>query len=451
MKLKLIAGCLSLGMLTAQLPGCSFSASVESMLSPPRLTVEQEQIYRALQISAGSQISLKYPKSGERLSAFIMEDLDGDGSDEAVVFYEVSRNAAEEIPLRICLLDQNADGTWSAISHAAAAGAEIDRVDLERLGSNPRINLIIGYSMVDGAEHAAQVFHYEEELTKSLEIPYSVMALRDLNEDGTTEMFVASAAKNAQPATATVYALNENGKYIQDELALPESLTDVSRITYGRLPVGTGNETVPAIYLDGVSGATSLRTVVLNYRDRLTMLYADSADRFPNTERSGGFQTMDVDGDGEAEIPVEMAFYGYSNVPEANPLHMTNWYVCRNGLLMREHSSYYSSQNGFIFLMPKRWERCVTARQENDEIIFYTFTLNNAENAETDSAEPLLLEPLLRLAVVTDPVAADAMQSDGYLLLRQQDSRYYLGRIEQGGKYLRLSPSELLISMRFLQ
>ena len=105
MKLKLIAGCLSLGMLTAQLPGCSFSASVESMLSPPRLTVEQEQIYRALQISAGSQISLKYPKSGERLSAFIMEDLDGDGSDEAVVFYEVSRNAAEEIPLRICLLD----------------------------------------------------------------------------------------------------------------------------------------------------------------------------------------------------------------------------------------------------------------------------------------------------------------------------------------------------------
>ena len=60
-------------------------------------------------------------------------------------------------------------------------------------------------------------------------------------------------------------------------------------------------------------------------------------------------------------------------------------------------------------------------------------------------------EPLLRLAVVTDPVAADAMQSDGYLLLRQQDSRYYLGRIEQGGKSLRLSPSELLVSMRFLQ
>ncbi len=450
MKIKLIAGCAMLSVLTAQLPGCSFSTSVESMLSPPRLTVEQEQIYRALQTSAVSQISLKYPKSGERLSAFIMEDFDGDGSDEAVVFYEVARNAADENPLRICLLDQNADGTWTAISHASAAGAEIDRVDLERLGTNPRMNLIISYSMVDGAEHAAQVFHYENKLVQSLEITYSVMELRDLNEDGTMEMFVASAAKNSQPAAADVYALNERGKYVLDELALPETMTDVSRITYGRLPVGTGNETVPAIYLDGMSGATSVRTVVLNYRENLTMLYADSADRILNTDRAGGFQTMDIDGDGEAEIPVNMAFYGYSK-PD---VLMTNWYVCRNGLLMRERSSYYSAQDGFVFLMPKRWERIVTARQENDEMVFYTFDPQAAAVGEGDAAEaaePQMIEPLLRLAVVTDPVAADAMQSDGYLLLRQQDSRYYLGRIEQGGKSLRLSPSELLVSMRFLQ
>ena len=448
---KLIACCTAVCLLTAQLPGCNFTASVESMLSPPRLTVEQEQIYKALQIAVGSQISLKYPKSGERLSAFIVEDLDGDGSDEAAVFYELGRDNVGENSLRISLLDQ-LGGEWREIDNAAAAGAEIDRVDVERLGSNPRMNLIISYSMVDGAEHAAQVFHYENEL-KALEVPYSVMALRDLDRDGTTELFVASAAKDSEPATATVYALNEDGIYSQITRELPQTLPDVSRLAYGDLPVGDGRQTVPAIYMDGVAGAKNVQTVVLNYSNsQLSILYADSPDRIQNTQRLGDYVTMDIDGDGEAEIPVAMAFYGYSKAPEEAPLRMTNWYVCRNGLLMREHSSYYSAQNGFVFLMPKRWERCVTAQQENDEIVFYTFTLADGAPAEDGSEAllPVLQTPLLRLAVVSDPVAADAMQSEGYILLRQQESRYYLGKPEDGEKQLRITAGELLVSMKFI-
>lgn len=445
---RLIAGCTALSLLTVQLPGCGLTANVESMLSPPRLTVEQEQIYQALQIAYGSQISLKYPKSGDRLSAFIFEDLDGDSFDEAVVFYEMSGSTAEENPLRICLLDQK-DGVWDAVSNAAAAGAEIDRVDIERLGSNSRMNLIISYSMVDGAEHAVQVFHYEDQLIENRRETYSAMVLRDLDMDGTTELFVASAAKASSPATADVYALDENGTYHHFSRELPSTMTDVSRIVYGELPTGTGRDTIPAIYLDGGTGATTVQTVVLTYREhQLSLLYADNAERFPKTERAGGYQTMDIDDDREAEIPVNMAFYGYSNALDSSPLVMTNWYVCRNGLLMREYSSYYSSQNSFVFLMPKRWERCVTAVQENEEIVFYTFTVDTMQ----ENPEPILLKPLLRLAVVPDPIEADAMQSEGYLLLRQQNSRYYLGKIEQDTpRSLRLTPSELLVSMRFLQ
>ena len=69
MTAKWVIGCSALSLLTAQLPACGFTASVDNLLSPPRLTAEQEEIYQVLQNSAGSQISLKYPKSGERLSA----------------------------------------------------------------------------------------------------------------------------------------------------------------------------------------------------------------------------------------------------------------------------------------------------------------------------------------------------------------------------------------------
>lgn len=438
----------ALGMLTVQLPSCGFTAGVETLLSPPRLTAEQEQIYQALQRSAGSQISLKYPKSGERLSAFIVEDLDGDDSDEAIVFYESGRNSAEENPLRLCLLDQR-DGNWRAIREYPAAGAEIERVDVAQLGTNPRTNLIISYSMVDGAEHAAEVFHYADStLTQTLSVQYSVMALRDLNRDGTMELFVASAAKAPTPAMATVYALDENGSYMQSQISLPDAFTDISRLVYGVLPTGNGQETIPAVYMDGTTGATTVQTVAMSYRgDRLWLEYADSADRFPNTERPGGCQTLDVDSDGEAEIPVNLAFYGYSGSSETPPpIYMTNWYVCRNGLLMREYSSYYAVQEGYIFRMPQRWERRVTAVAEDEEIVFYEFDASS----RTEDDEPVLQAPLLRLAVVTDPVAADAMQSEGYVLLRQMSGRYYLGRIEPGSRTLALTESELVTAMRYL-
>ena len=138
-----LACSLLLSLLTVQLPACSFNMNVESMLSPPRLTAEQEQIYHALLDSVSTQqLSLKYPKSGENLSAFTVADLDGDGSDEAIVFYESSRTTAEENPLRYHILAQK-DGKWTGIKEYTTKGAEIDRIDIAKLGSNPRTNLIL--------------------------------------------------------------------------------------------------------------------------------------------------------------------------------------------------------------------------------------------------------------------------------------------------------------------
>ena len=126
---RIVCGML-LSLLTLQLPACSFNMNVESMLSPPRLTAEQEQIYQALLSDVGgAQISLKYPKSGEHLSAFTVADLDGDGSDEAIVFFDSGRTVAEENPLRYCLLGQQ-NGKWKALKEYSTLGAEVERIDM---------------------------------------------------------------------------------------------------------------------------------------------------------------------------------------------------------------------------------------------------------------------------------------------------------------------------------
>ncbi len=433
-------------LLAGAAPSCSFSANVETLLSPPRLDAEQEQIYRALEAAVGTSISLRYPKSGERLSAFTVEDLDSDGDDEAIVFYEVLRDSSKENTLRLCLLNQE-NGQWRAVKDYTTADAEIERVDVERLGVNKRLNLIIRYGMPEGGDHTAEVFHYEDdELRRTLSLSYSDMAIRDLNGDGTLEILALTADNAQSPAAATAYALEENGDYIQSTLALPDAFTDIAGVYYAAPQTDEGSRR--AVYVDGVTGAQTISTAILSYQDnQLSFVYADTPERFPNTSRPANCPSADVDADGDAEIPVQTLFYGYDPEAQTAPeLYMTNWYECENGLLMRKYSSYYSPSEGYVFRMPARWAGKVTAVRENEEIVFYEYD----PDTPGENGRPALKTALARVCVITDPVAADAMQQSGYLLLRRRASSFWLAKAEAAGGDLRLSQSELLFLTAFI-
>lgn len=83
------------------LSGCSLTpTSMESLLSPPVRTEEQSEIYQALLSSVNTNISLVYPRSGEYTSAFVVEDIDGDGLEDALVFYQDQSQATSTTRLQ---------------------------------------------------------------------------------------------------------------------------------------------------------------------------------------------------------------------------------------------------------------------------------------------------------------------------------------------------------------
>ena len=108
---------------SAALSSCS-AASVEELLSPPRLDEEQTAIYEALRTAAGGSVSLKYPKSGQYRSAFVVENIDGEPTNEAIVFYE-KPNVAEGASIRINFLDMQEE-KWVSVYDFAASGSEVE-------------------------------------------------------------------------------------------------------------------------------------------------------------------------------------------------------------------------------------------------------------------------------------------------------------------------------------
>ena len=68
--------------------GCGYSGGVDSLLSPPRLNSEQNEVWLAMTKALQTEeIRLVYPQKGEYRSAFVMANIDEDASNEALVFY----------------------------------------------------------------------------------------------------------------------------------------------------------------------------------------------------------------------------------------------------------------------------------------------------------------------------------------------------------------------------
>ena len=90
------------------LSGCSpIQMDVEELMSPPKLTAEQAEIDSALKQALGENVKLKYPKSGDFRSAFVFHDIDGDGEEEAIVFYQLDSSSTTWLTV----MDRT-DGQW---------------------------------------------------------------------------------------------------------------------------------------------------------------------------------------------------------------------------------------------------------------------------------------------------------------------------------------------------
>ena len=59
-----------------QLSGCYPGTGTDNLLVPPKLTAEQDKIYQALEKTAGSNINLRYPQTGEYRSSFVLRNID---------------------------------------------------------------------------------------------------------------------------------------------------------------------------------------------------------------------------------------------------------------------------------------------------------------------------------------------------------------------------------------
>ncbi|MDE7192489.1 MAG: hypothetical protein K2O14_00830 [Oscillospiraceae bacterium] len=375
MKIKKMLRALFCGLMIMSICGCSAGISVENMLTAPKLDSEQSAIYQALINSVGSGVKLKYPKSGDYRSAFVLKNIDGEEGDEALVFYESQTVQSGESALRLKILDKDG-GSWSAVYDIACVGSEVDSISFARLGDTENVDIIICYSLLNQSEKLFSVLNYSDGIPVELfSSTYACLEVIDLNADGSDELVCVVNDKANKVSTAMMFTNSEEGFVKLSETQLGGEASDYVRTVKGQL-----SESTTALFLDYSRGAGKYGTdVVYCYGNRLVTPEGGAGliSRFTN-DYMADIPCSDIDNDGFIEIPSTTPLPGYETLTRPEQLCAVRWYTVNDDNFTMEHYSYFSSKYSFALLFPNRWQGVVSAvvNFADNEIVFISYSVD---------------------------------------------------------------------------
>ena len=396
------------------LSGCSTSASVDTLLAPPKLSEEQSMVYDTLINAVGKDIRLQYPKSGDYRSAFVFSDIDDDPDNEAIVFYENTGEAHAGASIRVNIIDKR-DGKWTSVYDHAGMGTEIDRILFADIGSKKKTSIIIGFTLLSG-EKSVRVYSYDGGmLIPEYSDNYSTMFISDLERDGKSELVLIRPNNQMKKASMGLISANSDGRIDETaNVALNESTTDFVNIASGYVGSGT-----PAVFIDGITGGKLMTEIIYSVNGQLrNPLYLGESAMIEQTVRQAGYPSTDIDLDGIIEIPTQTLFPGYTENTMGIKLYCTEWNVLDNYSITKKYTSYYNTADGYCFILPSRWDGgVVTAKPDSvtGEIVFYKYKID-LENSTTE---------LMRIAVASEE-ETPSLLDEGYILVKSNSGTNYL-------------------------
>lgn len=359
----------------ALLGGCSgIDTSLDSLLSPPKLTEYQTAIYNALIQSTGGQPELAYPRGGEYRSAFVIYNLDDEPASEAIVFYRVPETPDSEGGLRMSFLDQS-DGEWFAVLDRPLAGMEVEAVSFSDFGMGT--DIVVRCSALGQTEQMVNVLSYKDgEAEELYRGSYVFCETCDMDEDGFSELFLINydAALGYHSAHMLSFYSSEEEQSVFGAVSTVPLNADV--VTVQRMSRQRLNDNECLVFLDYSKGSNIYGTQLLRcYGKNLTQVYSEGLTRRNNANTPTLYST-DIDGDGRIEVPVTVSLPGYENLTVPEQLYSVDWYYADEETsfdLTRKSTAYVSAGLEYMFYIPVRWQGFVTVAKTPDIISFVTY------------------------------------------------------------------------------
>ena len=281
------------------LAGCSMpgeQVQVEELLRAPKLSGDYGALQTALNDWLGESAQLKYPIQGELLSPFVLQDLDGDGQQDAAVLYTTAQTAN----VCVAILQRDDAGSWQVRQSVEGLAETVENVSLAQLQDTDSCQLVVGYTAAQN-DHYLAVYSYQKgTLSTILEQQYEQYLVENITGGSSQDLILMSTQEDGSVQIELLTADRE-GSFRQVAV---NGLSADKFSGCASVAAGAGADGRHYLVLDGWTGISgnNLASVLLRFDDESQQmvpasqiaseeLYNDSLRNIPS------LVSRDLDGD----------------------------------------------------------------------------------------------------------------------------------------------------------
>ena len=327
---------------------------VEELLRAPRLSGDYGDIQTALNDWLGESAQLKYPLQGDLLSPFLLQDLDGDGRQDAAVLYTTAKSSN----VCIAILQRDSTDAWRVRQNVEGLADTVENVRLAQLQPGNAVQLVVGYMAAQG-DHYLAVYSYENgELATILEQQYEQYLVEDITGGGNQDLILMSTLEDGG-VQIELLTVDKEGSFQQVAVM---GLSANRFAGCASVAAGMGADGKHYLVLDGWTGISgnNLASVLLHFdEDTQQMVPASqiSTERLytASLRNVPGLVSRDLDGDGIVEIPTQPEEAGLLNMSQGRRMDFIVWMDYTSSHPEKSFGLLDEETNCYIEL-PMEWE-----------------------------------------------------------------------------------------------
>ena len=339
------------------LAGCSMpgeQVQVEELLRAPKLSGDYGDVQTALNDWLGESAQLKYPMQGDLLSPFLLQDLDGDGRQDAAVLY----TTAQSSNVCIAILQKDDADSWHVRQNVEGLADTVESVGLAQLQPGDATQLVVGYTAAQGDHYLAVYSYTDGVLSTILEQQYQQYLVEDITGGGNQDLILMSTLEDGG-VQIELLTVDKEGSFQQVAVM---GLSANRFAGCASVAAGVGADGRHYLVLDGWTGISgnNLASVLLRFdEDTQQMVPADqiSTEKLytASLRNVPSLVSQDLDGDGIVEIPTQPDEAGLLNMSQSRRMDFIVWMDYTSPEPKKSFGLLDEETNCYIEL-PMEWE-----------------------------------------------------------------------------------------------
>ncbi|MFI2855798.1 hypothetical protein ACH6EH_01510 [Paenibacillus sp. JSM ZJ436] len=367
------------GLMALLLSGCSFISDPVSLMTTPDLPADKATLMGAVSSALSAKGSEKgdiiRPRRDPDPSSIRIEDLNGDGVMEAVVFYKTPN---QEVQIHGMIM-QEQGSSWVKKLDFDGEGTVLESFELIDITNDGKLDIVAGFSRgQEELQNGLAVYSFTgDSLRKILTIPFTQVEITDLNGDRVDELTVVSLQRYELSFIATYqYDSSEDDFKELSKLDLGQNIESYYNIVSGNV-----SKDKEGVILDTtiVSNSSTSKMIVMENGELIDVLKEDAA------YKELPVLSQDVNGDGILEIglleePAGWKDARYEEIPFLSSYYQwdgeTRLASKKEGLSFVSQR-YEDMERRFFLNFPVEWHNLITIDPASDKDEYLRFVMTN--------------------------------------------------------------------------